>query len=66
MRIDLDIPKQSTIKRMLEELVHFYPNFTSDPSRIVVAVNQEYQEHEYVLNVGDEVALIPPVSGGIQ
>ena len=31
---------------------------------MVVAINYEYQEHNYVLRDDDEVALIPPVSGG--
>ena len=29
-----------------------------------VAVNQEYAGPEYILNDGDEVAILPPVSGG--
>ena len=35
-----------------------------DAGRIVVAVNNEYREPDFVLDDGDEVALIPPVSGG--
>ena len=35
-----------------------------EAERIVVAVNNEYQEHDFVLSDGDEAALIPPVSGG--
>ena len=31
---------------------------------IAVAVNQEYAKGEAVLKEGDEVALLPPVSGG--
>jgi MoaE-MoaD fusion protein len=31
---------------------------------IAVAVNREYAEREHALDDGDEVALIPPVSGG--
>jgi molybdopterin converting factor small subunit len=30
----------------------------------MVAVNEEFQEHDFVLSDRDEVALIPPVSGG--
>ena len=30
-----------------------------------MAVNQEYAKAEDVLKEGDEVALLPPVSGGI-
>ena len=35
-----------------------------DAERVVVAVNNEYREPDFVLDDGDEVALIPPVSGG--
>src|SRR5688500_12301147 len=31
---------------------------------VVMAVNREYAEEERVLREGDELALIPPVSGG--
>jgi molybdopterin converting factor small subunit len=31
---------------------------------IVVAVNTEYADKQTVLSEGDEIALIPPVSGG--
>ncbi len=33
---------------------------------IAVAVNQEYAQVEDVLRDGDEVALLPPVSGGVR
>ena len=41
------------------------PEMTRHPERLVVAVNQEYRDHRYGLEDGDEVALIPPVSGGV-
>ena len=63
-RIDLDLPEGSTVGRMAEEMLRAYPAIAVDPSRLVVAVNQEYREHDFTLSQGDEVALIPPVSGG--
>lgn len=30
----------------------------------MIAVNEEYAEEDFVLNEGDTVAFIPPVSGG--
>ncbi len=39
------------------------PGFAWDS--IAVAVNQEYARAEVVLKDGDEVALLPPVSGGV-
>jgi molybdopterin synthase catalytic subunit/molybdopterin converting factor small subunit len=35
-----------------------------EPSGLLYAVNQEYADRDRVLADGDEVALIPPVSGG--
>jgi molybdopterin converting factor subunit 1 len=35
-----------------------------EPGGLVYAVNKEYVEHERPLSDGDEVAVIPPVSGG--
>jgi molybdopterin converting factor subunit 1 len=36
----------------------------ADLSSILVAVNNEYAESDMILAENDEVALIPPVSGG--
>lgn len=33
-------------------------------SHVMVAVNEEYRPDDYVLQSGDVVAMIPPVSGG--
>jgi molybdopterin converting factor subunit 1 len=34
--------------------------------RLAVAVNREYASASHILRDGDEVALLPPVSGGLQ
>ena len=34
--------------------------------KAAIAVNREYVKPDHVLNDGDELALIPPVSGGIR
>ena len=46
------------------EIARRHPGLTDEPDGLVVAVNDEYRDHEFVLGDGDEVALIPPVSGG--
>ena len=40
------------------------PGLFEGAGRLVVAVNGEYVPMDHVLADGDEVALIPPVSGG--
>lgn len=41
-----------------------YPRFGPAADRALLAVNQEYVGGDYRLRDGDELALIPPVSGG--
>ena len=48
----------------MDEIARRHPGLTDRPDGLVVAVNDEYRDHEFVLGDGDEVALIPPVSGG--
>ena len=49
-----------------ELLAHLRSEFPSLPSSapVLIAVNSEYVSEEAVLQDGDEVAFIPPVSGG--
>ena len=60
----LDLPESSTVADLLREMDRLHPGLVGDSARLVVAVNEEYQDHQWTLYEGDEVALIPPVSGG--
>ena len=62
--MDLELEDGATVSDLARDLVLRYPGLTSEPSKLVVAVNQEYRNHDHTLHDGDEVALIPPVSGG--
>ena len=53
----------STVAELVALICVRYPGLP-DADRIVAAVNNEYREPDFVLDDGDEVALIPPVSGG--
>ena len=63
-QVTVDVPAGATVAYLAEEIVRRYPGMTGAPERLVVAVNHEYRDHLYGLEDGDEVALIPPVSGG--
>ena len=63
--LDLVFQDNATVGDLVLEMVGRYPGLCHDPDNMVVAVNQEYRGHEYFLSDEDEVALIPPVSGGI-
>ncbi|MDA1188658.1 MAG: molybdopterin converting factor subunit 1 [Chloroflexi bacterium] len=62
--LDLGLPQEATVGDLANQMIEKYPTLMRDASKLVVAVNEEYREHDYMLHDGDEVALIPPVSGG--
>ena len=58
----LDIAEKAIVADVLNVYRERVPGFAWDA--IAVAVNQEYAQAGDVLKDGDEVALLPPVSGG--
>jgi molybdopterin converting factor subunit 1 len=57
--IELELPDGARVSDALAELAPL-----TDGVPVVMAVNQEYAAAEAELSSGDELALIPPVSGG--
>lgn len=53
-----------TLGGLLESLFAKYPRLAGHRETMMLAVNQAFVEPERVLHDGDEVALLPPVSGG--
>ena len=64
----LEIPNGSTVRDLLDRCRALAPphspSWSSIESSIAVAVNREYVPATHPLADGDEVALLPPVSGG--
>jgi molybdopterin synthase catalytic subunit len=60
----LDMPAGSTIGQLRDRLGIEYPAVQPMLSTLVCAVDEEYVPSEHVLRDGDDVALIPPISGG--
>ena len=62
---DLDLPAGSTARDAFDVLRLLHPAIDADPGRIRPARNREFCEWEAVLAADDELAFIPPVSGGL-
>ena len=62
--MEICLPEGAVVSDAAQELLRLHPALVGDSSRLMIAVNEEYQEHDYPLNENDEVAFIPPVSGG--
>jgi len=59
-----EAPAGSSVAEVVAALRAAYPAFGPTAEKALLAVNQEYVGAEYRLRDGDELALIPPVSGG--
>jgi len=62
--IALDLPAGATVAELRRGMIAEIPALAPLMSQILFAVNSEYAIDEKPLSVGDEVACIPPVSGG--
>ena len=60
----LELPSGATVAQALDEIKRLFPSLAPPQVDIVVAVNAEYAGSEVVLQESDDLALIPPVSGG--
>jgi MoaE-MoaD fusion protein len=57
--VTLDLPEGARVSDALESLAGL-----ADGLPLVMAVNREYADADHLLDADDELALIPPVSGG--
>jgi MoaE-MoaD fusion protein len=57
--VTLELPEGARVRDALDSL-----SGLAEGIPLVMAVNREYASEEQVLDAGDELALIPPVSGG--
>jgi molybdopterin converting factor subunit 1 len=60
----LDLPPGATARAAAATLGEQYPAVAAHLARVAYAVNQTYAKPDAPLHDGDELALIPPVSGG--
>ena len=58
-----EMPEAATVPELVASLKQRYPKFENVDS-MMVAVNNEYGQPNQLLHEDDEIALIPPVSGG--
>ncbi|MFO7990908.1 MAG: molybdopterin converting factor subunit 1 [Thermoplasmata archaeon] len=62
MRLEVD--EGTNAKDVFEELSRRYPTLESIKKQVIIAVNKNTGEVEKELEDGDEIAFLPPVSGG--
>ena len=55
---------RATVATLWSAVIEEFPQIEPMSGSVTFAVNREYVERGHILAEGDEVAIIPPVSGG--
>ncbi|HZG82442.1 MAG TPA: molybdenum cofactor biosynthesis protein MoaE [Brevibacillus sp.] len=62
--IQLTLPEQATVRDLLRAAAEQYPALSPLLGSCFVSLNHEYAAPDHVIQASDEIALLPPVSGG--
>jgi molybdopterin converting factor subunit 1 len=63
-QIRVELPEGATVAQLREQIASQLPGLTSLLERSAIAVDNEFAQPEQSLDARDEIALLPPVSGG--
>ncbi len=63
--LTVTLDQGATVATLWQRLVTEYPRLSGYTGRLLYAVNQEFADLSTQLHDGDEVAYLPPVSGGM-
>lgn len=64
--LTLELPDGASAADAFSVLASEYPQLEALREGVMLAVNERYAAWDQPLSPGDELALIPPVSGGLQ
>lgn len=62
--LTLEFPRQTPVSRLLDYLIEQHPELEQWRYVTRFGINLQFAEPDAVMHDGDEVVLIPPVSGG--
>ncbi len=62
-QLELNVEEGMTVEQLKGQLKKLYPEFKK-LKNFAIAVNSTYVGEDRELHTGDEIAVIPPVSGG--
>jgi molybdopterin converting factor subunit 1 len=60
----MELPKNTSVKELLSYLSMTHPKIRDMLNIIQISVNYMVVDKGTILNEGDEVAILPPISGG--
>jgi molybdopterin converting factor subunit 1 len=62
--VEVNLPERATVAQLRREIARQHPRLAQVVSHSMIALGAEYAEEEAEIGPHDEIACIPPVSGG--
>ena len=63
-RVTVEVPSGSTVAALRAALATSFPTLASLLASSAIAVNHDFVDATHTIHANDEIAVIPPVSGG--
>lgn len=63
--VEIELKEGASVADLIFKLAGLYPQIRKIEQSLMISVNQEYTSRDMILKELDEVAFIPPVSGGM-
>jgi molybdopterin converting factor small subunit len=63
-QLDVDLAEGSTVAALLQNIYAQTPSLRAHDSTTLIGVGVEFVDRDYVIQPGDEIAIMPPVQGG--
>ncbi len=63
--IEIEIKESGKVSDLRESLSQKFPEFMGRMESIAISINQEFAGEGVIISSSDEIALIPPISGGM-
>jgi molybdopterin converting factor subunit 1 len=58
------VPSGATLKMLKNKILQEYPALNSFSNKFILSVNLKVATDDTIITPGDEIAILPPVSGG--
>ena len=63
-QLEIEVDGNCSVEKVSKKLYELYPKLEAFESSVRIALNQEFVEGDIELEDGDDLAFLPPVSGG--
>ncbi len=62
--LQMEIEKDSKVEDVMDDIFEKYPDLKDMEDQLLISVNKDRTDKSEILKDGDEIAVMPPVTGG--